>query len=139
MWLYDYVAMWLCGYHQFIISNLSALRAEPATVLLILVVAVGELSNRPKRNPETIAKHVMADKWANAKSNQKSIQQPRKIIENRVWDHPGGSRGRLGDQFGPRAAHGSKRAPKSRERVLRFWRQNGDPIQLSVVFFGNVF
>ena len=100
--------------------NLSALRAEPATVLLILVVAVGELSNRPKRNPETIAKHVMADKWANAKSNQKSIQQLRKIIKNRVWDHPGGSGGRLADQFGPRAAQGSKRAPKGCEKVFRF-------------------
>ena len=62
----------------------------------------------------------MADKWANAKSNQKSIQKPRKIIKSRVWDHPGGSRGRLGDQFGPRAAQGSKRAPKSRESLFRF-------------------
>ena len=116
-------------------SNLSALRAEPATVLLILVVAVGELSNRPKRNPETIPKHVMADKWANAKNNQKAIQKPTKIIENRVWDHPRGSRGKLGDQFGPRAAQGSKRAPKSREKGVRFWHQNGDPVELFVVFF----
>ena len=81
---------------------------------------MGELKNKPKRNPETIAKNVMTDKWANAKSNQKSIQKPPKIIKNRVWDHPGGSRGRLGDQFGPRAAQGSKRAPKSRESLLRF-------------------
>ena len=77
----------------------------------------------------------MADKWANAESNQKSIQKPRKIIKSRVWDHPGGSRGRLGDQFGARAAQGSKRAPKSRERVFRFWPQNGDPPQFFVVFF----
>ena len=54
----------------------------------------------------------MADKWANAKSNQKSVQKLTKIIENGVLDHPGGSRGRLGDQFGPRAAQGSKRAAK---------------------------
>ena len=44
-----------------------------------------------------------------------------KIMGNMVWDHPGGSRGRLGDHFGPRTAQGSKRAPKSRESVLRFW------------------
>ena len=81
----------------------------------------------------------MADKWANAKSNQKSIQKPRKIIESSVWDHPGGSRGRLGDQFGPRAAQGSKRAPKSREILVRFWHQNGDLVQLFVVFFFSVF
>ena len=43
-----------------------------------------------------------------------------------VWDHPGGSRGRLGDHFGPRTAQGSKREPKNRERVFRFWHQNGD-------------
>ena len=79
---------------------------------------MGELKNNPTRNPETIAKNVMTDKWANAKSNQKSIQKLRKIIKSRVWDHPGGSRGRLGDQFGPRAAQGSKRAPKSRENLL---------------------
>ena len=81
---------------------------------------MGELQNQPKRNANTIAKNVMADKWADAKSNQKSIQKLTKIIENRVWDHPRGSRGRLGDQFGPRAAHGSKRAPKSREKVFLF-------------------
>ena len=81
----------------------------------------------------------MADKWANAKSNQKSIQKPRKIIKSRVWDHPGGSRRRLGDQFGPRAAQGSKRAPKSREILVRFWHQNGDLVQLFVVFFFSVF
>ena len=45
---------------------------------------------------------------------------PTKIIENRVWDHPGGSRGRLGDQFGPRAAQGSKRAPNNSEKLVRF-------------------
>ena len=57
---------------------------------------VRELKNKPKRNPETIAKNVMADKWANAKSNHKSNKKLRKIIKSRVWDHPGGSRGRLG-------------------------------------------
>ena len=96
---------------------------------------MGELKNQPKRNPKIIAKNVMTDKWANAKSNQKSIQKPTKIIENKVWDHPGGSLGRLGDQFGPRAAQGSKRAPKSRETLVRFWHQNGDPVQLFLVFF----
>ena len=59
----------------------------------------------------------------------------RKIIKSRVWDHPGGSRGRLGDQFGPRAAQGSKRAPKRCETLIRFWHKNGDPVQLFVVFF----
>ena len=120
------------------VINLSALRAEPATVLFILVVGarqVGELKKQPKRNPKTIAKNVMADKWANAKSNHKSIKKLRKIIKSRVWDHPGGSRGRLGDQLGPRAAQGSKRAPKSREKGVCFWHQNGDPVQLFVVFF----
>jgi len=98
---------------------------------------VGELKNQPKRNPKTTAKNVMADKWANAKSNQKSIQKPSKIIKNRVWDHPGGSRGRLGDQFGPRAAQGSKRAPKSREILLRFWAgllQHGALMQVKLLF-----
>ena len=123
-------------------NYLSALRAEPATVRFILVVGgrqVGELKKQPKRNPKTIAKNVMADKWANAKSNHKSIKKLRKIIKSRVWDHPGGSRGRLGDQLGPRAAQGSKRAPKSRETVLRFWHQNGDLVELFVSFFFGVF
>ena len=62
----------------------------------------------------------MADKWANAKSNQTSIQQLIKIIENWVWDHPRVSWGKLGDQFGTKAAQGSKRAPKSRESLFRF-------------------
>ena len=77
----------------------------------------------------------MEDKWANAKSNKKSIQKPTKIVENGVLDHPGGSRRRLGDQFGPRAAQGSKRAPKQCDILVRVWHQNGDPIQLFVVFF----
>ena len=81
---------------------------------------VGELQKQLKRNAKTIAKNVMADKWARTKSNQKSIQKQRKIIESSVWDHPGGSGGSLADQFGPRAAQGSKRAPKSRETVFRF-------------------
>ena len=62
----------------------------------------------------------MADKWANAKSNQQSIQKPWKIIKSRVWNYPGGSQGRLGDQFGPRAALGSKSAPKGRESLFFF-------------------
>ena len=109
--------------HYIMKLYLSALRAEPATVLFILVVGgrqVGELKKQPKRNPKTIAKNVMADKWANAKSNQKSIQKLRKIIKSRVWDHPGGSRGRLGDQFGPKTVQGSKRAPKRCEKGYRF-------------------
>ena len=81
---------------------------------------MGELKNQPKRNPKTIAKNVMADKWANAKNNHKSFKEQTKMIKNRVWDHPRGSRGRLGDQFGPRAAQGSKRAPKSCEKLFRF-------------------
>ena len=81
---------------------------------------MGELQKQLKRNAKTIAKNVMADKWARTKSNKKSIQKPRKIIKSRVWDHPGGSGGRLADQFGPRAAQGTKRAPKSREKVFRF-------------------
>ena len=100
---------------------------------------VGDLKNQSKRNPKTTAKNVMADKWANAKSNQNWAQKLSKIIENRVWDHPGCSRGRLGDQFGPRAAQGSKRAPSRRESLLRFWHQNGDPVQLFVGFFFSVF
>ena len=58
---------------------------------------MGERKKQPKINPEIT-----------------------KIIKNRVWDHPGGSRGRLGDQFGPRAAQGSKRAPKIRESADQF-------------------
>ena len=81
----------------------------------------------------------MAHKWANAKSKQKSIQKPTKIVENGVLDNPGGSRRRLGDQFGPRAAQGSKRAPKRCEILVRFWHQNGDPVQLFVVSFFSVF
>ena len=101
---------------------LSALRAEPATVLFILVVADKWGNSTNKQNKfQNNCKKVMADKWANAKSDQKSIQKPTKIVENGVLDHPRGSRRRLGDQFGPRAAQGSKRAPKSREILLRFW------------------
>ena len=100
---------------------------------------VGELKNQSKRNPKTTAKNVMADKWANAKSNNKSIQKQHKIIKNRVWDHPGGSRGGLGDHFGPRTAQGSKRGPNRREKTTRFWHQNGDPGQLFVGFFFRVF
>jgi hypothetical protein len=96
---------------------------------------VGELKNQPKRNPKTTAKNVMADKWANAKSNQKSIQKPSKIIKNRVWDHPGGSRGRLGDQFGPRAAQGSKRAPKIRESADQFGTKMETRSNFSWAFF----
>ena len=81
---------------------------------------VEELQNQSKRNAKTITKNVMADKWARTKSNQKSIQKRRKIIKSRVWDHPRGSGVRLVDQFGPRAAQGSKRAPKSSEKLLRF-------------------
>ena len=109
------------------ISVRCALNPPPCFLLWLFGRQVGELQNQPKRNANTIAKNVMADKWANAKSNQKSIQKLTKIIENRVWDHPRGSRGRLGDQFGPRAAHGSKRAPKRSEILVRFWHQNGDP------------
>jgi hypothetical protein len=104
--------------HEPLTMNLSALRAEPATVLFILVVGgrqVGELKKQPKKNPKTIAKNVMADKWANAKSNHKSIKKLRKIIKSRVWDHPGGSGGRLADQFGPRrprARKGHQKAAK---------------------------
>ena len=92
-----------------------------------------------KKESKTTARNVMADKWANAKSNQKSIQKPQKIIKNKVWDHPGGSRGGLGDHFGPRTAQGSKRGPNRREKVHRFWHQNGDPVQLSVAFSFRVF
>ena len=100
---------------------------------------MGELKNQSKRNPKTTAKNVMADKWANAKSNKKSIQKQQQIIKNRVWDHPGGSRGGLGDHVGPRTAQGSKRGPNRRESVHRFWHQNGDPVQLFVVFFFRFF
>ena len=81
---------------------------------------VGELQTQLKRNAKTIAKNVMADKWTRTKSNQRSIQKQRKIIGSSVWDHPGGSGGSLADQFGPRAAQGSKRAPKSCEKLFRF-------------------
>ena len=56
---------------------------------------------------------------AERKKQPKTIQKPEKIIKNRVWDHPGGSRGRLGDQFGPRAAQGSKRTPSRREKTVK--------------------
>ena len=98
-----------------------------------------EFKNKPKRNPKTIAKNVMADKWANAKSNQKSIKKLRKSIKSRVWDHPGGSREKLGEQLGTRPAQGSKTAPKSREILLRFWLQNGHLVQFFMVFFSSVF
>ena len=81
---------------------------------------MGELQKQLRRNAKTIAKNVMADKRARTKNNQKSIQKPRRIIESSVWDHPGVSGGSLADQFGPRAAQGSKRAPKSRDTVFRF-------------------
>ena len=81
---------------------------------------MGELQKQLKRNAKTIAKNVMADKWARTKSIKKSIQKPRKIIESSVWDHPGGSGGSLADQFGPKAAQGSKRTPKNRENLFRF-------------------
>ena len=121
------------------ISVRCALNPPPCFLLLLFGGQVGELQNQPKRNANTIAKNVMADKWADAKSNQKSIQKLTKIIENRVWDHPRGSRGRLGDQFGPRAAQGSKRAPKGCEILVRFWHQNGDSVQLFVVFVFSCF
>ena len=86
-----------------------------------------------------MTKKVMADKSARTKINWKCIQKLRKIIKSGVWDHPGGSGGRLADQFGPRAAQGSKRAPKRCEILVRFWHQNGDPVQLFVVFLFSVF
>ena len=123
-----------------IINYLSALRAEPATVLFILVVADKWGNSTNKQNKfQNNCKKVMADKWANAKSDQQSIQKLTQIIENEVWDHPGGSWGRLGDQFGPRAAQGSKRAPKRCEILVRFWHRNGDPVQLLVFFLFCVF
>ena len=81
---------------------------------------MGELQKQLKRNAKTVAKNVMAEKWARTKSNQKSIQKLRIITKSEVWDHPGGSGGRLADQFNPRAAQGSKRAPKSRETLFSF-------------------
>ena len=76
---------------------------------------VGELKNQPKMNPKTIAKNVMTDKWANTKSNQKSVQKPSKIIKNMVWDHPGGSRGGSGTILAPgrpKAQKGDQTAAK---------------------------
>ena len=64
-------------------------------------------------------KTVVADKWGNAKSNQKWVRKPSKIIKNMVWDDPGGSWGRLGDYFDPRTAQGSKRGPNGRENLVR--------------------
>ena len=116
-----------------------ALNPPPCFWFWLFGKQVRELQNLTKRNANTIAKNVMAHKWANAKSKQRSIQKLTQISENRVWDHPRGSRRRLGDQFGPRAAQGSKRAPKRCEILVRFWHQNGDPVQLFVVFFVSVF
>ena len=68
---------------------------------------VGELKNQPKMNPKTIAENVMTDKWA--------VQKPLKIIKNRVWDHPGGSRGGSGTILAPgrpKAQKGDKTAAK---------------------------
>ena len=56
-------------------------------------------------------------------------------MENMVWDHPGGSRGRLGDQFGPKTAQCSKNAPKNHEILVRFRHQNGDPTPLKLMTF----
>ena len=96
---------------------------------------------------------VVAEKWGNSKINQKeipkqfqktwwqtsgrtqSIKKLRKIIKSRVWGHPGGSRGRLGDQLGPRAAQGSKRAAKNCETLVRFWHQNGTRSNFSWFIF----
>ena len=109
-------------------------------MLFILVVADKWGNSTNKQNKfQNNCKIVLADKWANAKSDQKSSQKPTKIIENRVWDHPGGSREKFGEQLGPRAAQGSKTAPKSREILLRFWLQNGHLVQFFVVFFSSVF
>ena len=100
---------------------------------------MGELKNKPKSIPETIAKNVMTDKWAHAKSNEKSIQKLTKIVENGVLDHPGGSRRRLGDQFGPRAAQGSKRAPKNREKESVFGNKMETGSNFSWFFFSVFF
>ena len=76
----------------------------------------------------------MGERKKQPEIHSKTIQN-QKISENTVWDYPGGSWGRLGDQFGPRAAQGSKRAPKSHETLVRFLNQNGDPVHLVVGFF----
>ena len=48
---------------------------------------VGELlKHQIKRNPKTIAKNVMADKWANATSNKKSIQKPTESGKKRNFE-----------------------------------------------------
>ena len=78
---------------------------------------VGELKNKPKRNPKTIAENVMADKWANAKSNQESMKKLRKIIKSRVWDHPGA----LGRSLGTSWAPGRPRARKEHQKAAKFY------------------
>ena len=58
---------------------------------------MGELKNQPKMNASTIAKNVMADKWANAKSNQKLIQKLQKSLKIGSGTIPGA----LGGGWGP--------------------------------------
>ena len=77
---------------------------------------MGELQKQLKRNAKAIAKNVMADKWARTKSNNKSIQKLRKIIESSVWDHPGGSGGSLLTSLAPgrpRGRTGHQKAAKT--------------------------
>ena len=105
----------ICDYDLWIISRSAARLTRHRAFDFGGGRQVGELKNQSKRNPKTIAKNVMADKWANAKSNQKSIQKQQKIIKNRVWDHPGGSRGGSGTILAPgrpKARKGDQTAAK---------------------------
>ena len=66
-----------------------ALNPPPCFLLWLFGRQVGELQNQPKRNANTIAKNVMADKWANATNIHKSIQKLAKIIEKWGGTIPG--------------------------------------------------
>ena len=77
--------------------------------------------------------------FAMSKSIKNESERQEQSIQNSVWGCPGGSRGRLGDHFGPRMAQGSKMGPKSRESLIHSGYQNQDLDQLFVVLFFTVF
>ena len=80
----------------------------------LFLVAQGNSKNQPKRNPEIITKNVMADKWANAESNQHPFQNLHKSLQIGSGTIPG-ALGRLGGSLAPgrpRARKGHQKAAK---------------------------
>ena len=130
---------------------LSALRAEPATVpfysrtlqLSILIcmflfkqVCQGALQTIMQKTSSFAIDFL---DFAMSKSIKNESKRHQKSHKNRVWGRPGGSRGRLGDHFGPWVAQGSKMGPKSCESLVHFGYQNRNSEQLFVVLFFSVF